>query len=112
MHVANGAALNKAFADMTALGRVDAPDDIGPMIASLLSPANRWVDRAADRSVGRPSSEGGGAVTGLSQARPLGRRENVDQPRRRAERLLPRAPQWIERQIGAGGMAADAPGAS
>lgn len=34
---------NKFFADMTALGRVGVPDDIGPMIASLLSPANRWV---------------------------------------------------------------------
>ena len=28
---------------MTVLGRVGQPDDIGPMIASLLSPANRWV---------------------------------------------------------------------
>ena len=36
-------AFNKFFADMTALGRVGQPDDIGPMIASLLSPANRWV---------------------------------------------------------------------
>lgn len=34
---------NKAFADMTALGRVGVPDDIGPMIASLLAPNNRWV---------------------------------------------------------------------
>jgi NAD(P)-dependent dehydrogenase (short-subunit alcohol dehydrogenase family) len=34
---------NKAFSDMTALGRVGVPDDIGPMIASLLSPGNRWV---------------------------------------------------------------------
>lgn len=34
---------NNAFAGMTALGRVGLPDDIGPMIASLLSPANRWV---------------------------------------------------------------------
>jgi len=36
--------LNKAFAGMTALGRVGLPDDIGPMIASLLSDANRWVN--------------------------------------------------------------------
>ncbi|GBD49725.1 SDR family NAD(P)-dependent oxidoreductase [Methylopila sp. Yamaguchi] len=36
--------LNKAFADMTALGRVGVPDDIGPMIANLLAPANRWVN--------------------------------------------------------------------
>ncbi|WP_448952803.1 SDR family NAD(P)-dependent oxidoreductase [Labrys neptuniae] len=35
--------LNKMFAEMTALGRVGLPDDIGPMIASLLSDANRWV---------------------------------------------------------------------
>lgn len=35
---------NKHFADMTALGRVGLPDDIGPMIASLLSRNNRWVN--------------------------------------------------------------------
>lgn len=35
--------LNKTFAGMTALGRVGVPDDIGPMIASLLSDDNRWV---------------------------------------------------------------------
>lgn len=35
--------LNKSFAQMTALGRAGLPDDIGPMIASLLSPDNRWV---------------------------------------------------------------------
>lgn len=35
---------NNAFANMTALGRVGVPDDIGPMIASLLGPANRWVN--------------------------------------------------------------------
>ena len=36
--------INKVFADMTALGRVGVPDDIGPMIAALLSPDNRWVN--------------------------------------------------------------------
>jgi NAD(P)-dependent dehydrogenase (short-subunit alcohol dehydrogenase family) len=36
-------AYNKAFAGMTALGRVGLPDDIGPVIASLLGPENRWV---------------------------------------------------------------------
>jgi len=36
--------LNKVFADMTALGRVGVPDDIGPMVASLLSEDNRWVN--------------------------------------------------------------------
>lgn len=35
--------LNTVFADMTALGRVGVPDDIGPMIASLLSNDNRWI---------------------------------------------------------------------
>ena len=35
---------NDAFANMTALGRVGVPDDIGPMIASLRGPANRWVN--------------------------------------------------------------------
>ena len=35
--------LNKVFAEMTALGRVGVPDDIGPMIASLLSDDNRWI---------------------------------------------------------------------
>lgn len=34
---------NVAFASMTALGRVGVPDDIGPAVASLLSPDNRWV---------------------------------------------------------------------
>ncbi|MBM0106624.1 SDR family oxidoreductase [Steroidobacter sp. S1-65] len=35
--------LNKEFASMIALGRVGVPDDIGPMIASLLSEDNRWI---------------------------------------------------------------------
>ena len=34
---------NKAFAEMTALGRVGVPDDIGPMVAALLGEGNRWV---------------------------------------------------------------------
>jgi len=36
--------VNKRFADMTALGRPGLPDDIGPMIASLLADENRWVN--------------------------------------------------------------------
>ena len=36
--------VNKRVADMTALGRVGQPDDIVPMIASLLSEDNRWVN--------------------------------------------------------------------
>lgn len=37
-------AFNAFFADMTALGRVGVADDIGPMIAGLLSEDNRWVN--------------------------------------------------------------------
>ncbi len=36
--------VNKMVAGMTALGRVGQPDDIGPMIASLLADENRWVN--------------------------------------------------------------------
>jgi NAD(P)-dependent dehydrogenase (short-subunit alcohol dehydrogenase family) len=36
--------MNRRIADLTALGRVGLPDDIGPMIASLLSDSNRWVN--------------------------------------------------------------------
>jgi NAD(P)-dependent dehydrogenase (short-subunit alcohol dehydrogenase family) len=36
--------LNKRIADMTALGRVGEPDDVGPMIAALLGDDNRWVN--------------------------------------------------------------------
>lgn len=42
--VRDSADVNKLFAGMTALGRVGVPDDIGPMIASLLSDDNRWVN--------------------------------------------------------------------
>ncbi|WP_039028575.1 SDR family NAD(P)-dependent oxidoreductase [Leclercia adecarboxylata] len=35
--------VNAQFASMTALGRVGVPDDIGPMVASLLREDNRWV---------------------------------------------------------------------
>lgn len=35
--------VNKRVAGMTALGRVGVPDDIGPMIASLLSDDSRWM---------------------------------------------------------------------
>ncbi len=34
---------NEAFANMISLGRVGVPDDIGPAIASLLGPDNRWI---------------------------------------------------------------------
>jgi NAD(P)-dependent dehydrogenase (short-subunit alcohol dehydrogenase family) len=36
--------LNKMIASQTALGRVGLPDDIGGMIASLLSEENRWIN--------------------------------------------------------------------
>jgi NAD(P)-dependent dehydrogenase (short-subunit alcohol dehydrogenase family) len=36
--------LNSFIASQTALGRVGLPDDIGGVIASLLSPDNRWVN--------------------------------------------------------------------
>lgn len=36
--------VNKAISQMTTLGRPGVPDDIGPMIAALLSDENRWVN--------------------------------------------------------------------
>jgi len=33
-----------ALSAMTALGRPGVPDDVGPMIAALLSDENRWVN--------------------------------------------------------------------
>jgi NAD(P)-dependent dehydrogenase (short-subunit alcohol dehydrogenase family) len=36
--------VNQRIAEMTALGRVGVPDDIGPMIAALLSDDNRWIN--------------------------------------------------------------------
>ena len=36
--------VNKRVAEMTALGRPGEPEDIGPMIASLLSEDNRWIN--------------------------------------------------------------------
>ena len=36
--------LNKRIADMTVPGRTGLPDGIGPMIASLLSEDNRWIN--------------------------------------------------------------------
>jgi NAD(P)-dependent dehydrogenase (short-subunit alcohol dehydrogenase family) len=35
--------LAKRISDMTALGRVGLPDDLGAMISSLLSDDNRWI---------------------------------------------------------------------
>ena len=36
--------VNKMVANMTALGRAGLPDDLGPMIAALLSDENRWIN--------------------------------------------------------------------
>lgn len=36
--------INAHIASITALGRVGVPEDIGPMVASLLSDNNRWVN--------------------------------------------------------------------
>ena len=36
--------INRFVAEATALGRAGLPDDIGPMIAALLSDDNRWVN--------------------------------------------------------------------
>lgn len=36
--------INKRVAEMTALGRAGVPDDVGPMIAALLSDENRWIN--------------------------------------------------------------------
>jgi len=36
--------VNRFVADATALGRAGVPDDIGPMIAALLSDENRWIN--------------------------------------------------------------------
>jgi NAD(P)-dependent dehydrogenase (short-subunit alcohol dehydrogenase family) len=42
--VRDNAEVNKRVAEMTALGRAGVPDDIGPMIAALLSDENRWIN--------------------------------------------------------------------
>ena len=42
--VRDNAEVNKHIAAQTALGRVGVPDDIGPMIAALLSEDNRWIN--------------------------------------------------------------------
>ena len=42
--VRDNADVNTLFAGMTALGRTGLPEDIGPMVAALLTDANRWVN--------------------------------------------------------------------
>jgi NAD(P)-dependent dehydrogenase (short-subunit alcohol dehydrogenase family) len=43
-HVRDNQELNKWVASVTALGRAGVPEDIGPMIASLLTENNRWIN--------------------------------------------------------------------
>lgn len=42
--VRDNAGINKSIAGQTALGRAGKPDDIGPLIAALLSDSGRWVN--------------------------------------------------------------------
>ena len=42
--VRDNPALNAMIASQTALGRVGVPGDIGPVIATLLSPASGWIN--------------------------------------------------------------------
>ncbi len=42
--VRDNANINAHVASITALGRVGLPEDIGPAIASLLSPENHWIN--------------------------------------------------------------------
>jgi NAD(P)-dependent dehydrogenase (short-subunit alcohol dehydrogenase family) len=42
--IRDNAAFNQYLASRTALGRAGLPDDIGPMIAALLSEDSRWVN--------------------------------------------------------------------
>jgi NAD(P)-dependent dehydrogenase (short-subunit alcohol dehydrogenase family) len=36
--------INRRIADITALGQAGLPDDVGPMVASLLADDNRWIN--------------------------------------------------------------------
>ena len=42
--VRDNPAMNKRIAENTALGRAGLPEDVGPMISSLLGEENRWVN--------------------------------------------------------------------
>lgn len=45
--------VNRLVTAMSSLGRVGLPDDIGPMIAALLSEANRWINGQRIEASGR-----------------------------------------------------------
>ena len=40
----SNAQLRQVISSVTALGRVGEPDDIGPVVASLLDDGNRWIN--------------------------------------------------------------------
>jgi NAD(P)-dependent dehydrogenase (short-subunit alcohol dehydrogenase family) len=42
--VRDNPAVNRRVAEATALGRAGVAEDIGPMIASMLSEDNRWIN--------------------------------------------------------------------
>ena len=42
--VRDNAEINRRVTEVTALGRAGQPDDIGPMVAALLSDDNRWIN--------------------------------------------------------------------
>src|SRR3546814_12386948 len=61
--------LNQQFSELTALGRVGLPDDIGPMIASLRAEDHRWVN--AQRLEGSGGQGIGASASGRAwRARP------------------------------------------
>ena len=65
-------AFNKFFADMTALGRVGVSDDIGPVVAALLTEENRWVNaQRIEVSGGQGISATALDGPALGQCRPL-----------------------------------------
>jgi NAD(P)-dependent dehydrogenase (short-subunit alcohol dehydrogenase family) len=56
--------MNRRVSEMTALGRAGVPDDIGPMIAFLVSDDDRWIkaQRTAGSSFGTPFLDERGKV--------------------------------------------------
>lgn len=71
-------AYNQAFAAMTALGRVGAPDDIGPAVASLLTPTTAGSPPSASKS---PAARTSDEARGRRRPPPL---RNRPPPRRAA----------------------------
>lgn len=74
--------INKRVAEMTALGRAGVPDDIGPMIASLLCEENRWVNAQRIEVSGGMALEAGSARPGVGRGR--GRPPHLSRVRRQA----------------------------